>query len=122
ELERFTRQGPTRCRQPEIELARAQKRSRGRMHVAAFVLNEAEIIKSFGIFGMTRCGFLDQRGGLVDVADLVKRAAHQEQVVRILERPEREALGQCGRLLELALAKQGVELQKQGIDELVVVV
>ena len=58
--------------------------------------------------------------GAVDLADLVVRASDQKDVIRILEGPGGKTRAELARALALALAEQRVELQEQGVHDLVV--
>ncbi len=61
-----------------------------------------------------------ERLGPSHVADLVVGPPYQEDMIRVLERPWRKALGDRAGLVDLALAQQSVEFQQQRIDDLVV--
>ncbi len=88
--------------------------------VAALVADEAEVVVGLGVVDVLGGGLLDEGGGLVEVADLVVGAAHQEGVVGVVVGARGDAGDDARGLLAVALAEERVELEEEGVDDLLV--
>src|SRR5690606_9821444 len=80
-----------------------------------------QVVGGLWVLGMLLHRLLDQRRSAFYITRFVQRSPDQEGVIGVFERTSREACAERLGLVELSLAQERVELQQQGVDQLVIV-
>ena len=111
---------PRRRGARRVERARAQERLGRAARVALLVAHQAQVVLRVGALRVGLRGLLDERRGLVDLAELVPGAPDEKEVARAVERAVGEHLHRALRFLVVRLGHQRIHFEEDAVGDLFV--